>query len=498
MSRYLLWIGAVALTFCFVAGIVVSQKGFDIPETSTDQLEASPFEEPLGAQVPLPDPALTEDEDAPTAPPEPQAGIPGVPPPVPFHINMAYIEDGRYVVRTADGHQIILTLDPDLQNDMGEMMRRHQVPHAAFAALEPSTGRVLALVSEESAKDPIGDVALKAMAPSASIFKIITSAALIEGKGFDPSQKTCYPGGGPSKPSPEDIQGVGAPDDTCVDLHTAFGNSDNYVFTKLAHRHLNANELRQWSARFGYDEPMPFNMPTEASRAQFDDDPIKRALTAAGFWHTTLTPLHSAAIAATIANGGLMMRPNIIETILDPDGETVYSFMPVPYKRVVSSETARKIADMMVFTTTVGTASKHMRNPNNLPADYIVAGKTGTLTQRKPYLMFSWFAGFAPIERPEIAVGTLLCNPAKWRIKAAYAASRGIKLYRDKRVRRQRESEAALLAEALKDDAQTPSQEDVAPQAPLGEPDEAIIDDEVEEASNNEGQDMAAQGDDNP
>ncbi len=438
MNKHVMWAGAATLAVCFIAGIFVSQKGFDIqPEnqsTTSDDADPAAIFEPQQDLAPDLAKALEEDP-ADLLPPEPQAGIPGVPPDVPISINMAYVEDGRYVVRTETGHRIILTIDPDLQNDMSSMMRNYDIPHAAFAAVEPQTGRVLALVGEEAAKEPIGDVALKAMAPSASIFKLITAAALIEGEGFDPATRTCYPLAG-SVPSDGNVLGSEQADEACADLGTAFGQSNNYVFSRLAHKHLDSDELLQWASRFGYNEPIPFNLPMDPSRADFTDlDPATQARAAAGFWHTHLNPLHSALIAATVANGGVMMRPNLIEEILDPDGNTIYAFMPVPYKQVIKEDTARKLAEIMVYSTTVGTAAKHMRNPKNLPPEYIVAGKTGTLSQKKPYLMFSWFVGFAPIERPDIALGVLLCNPARWRIKASYAAARGLKLWREKKAR---------------------------------------------------------------
>ncbi len=433
MGKHLLTLGALALLACFVAGIIVSRQGFDLKTKAADlpldsAAQNPALDEGAGGAVegsPLPDQAPEgSPEPADLRPPEPQGGIAGIPEDLDISLDQAILDDGRYVISQPDGRRIVLTLDPEIQSTLEELFARYEIPHAGFVAIEARTGRVLALVSAESA-DPIGDVALKAMAPSASIFKIITAAALIEGKGYDPNEKVCVPDG-PAVPTTEDILGIGAPNTSCMNLGTAFGMSNNYVFARLAHKHLSASDLQTWAARFAYNEPLPFNLTVEASRAEISDDPVLRARTAAGFWNTTLSPLHGALLAATVANGGVMMRPNLIENILNPDGEAVYAFKAVPYKKVMEPETARAIADLMVYSTTVGTASSHLGQ--GFPEGYVVAGKTGTLSQNKPYLMFSWFVGFAPIDKPKVAVSVLLCNPAKWRIKSTFAAAQGLKI----------------------------------------------------------------------
>jgi cell division protein FtsI/penicillin-binding protein 2 len=284
--------------------------------------------------------------------------------------------------------------------------------------MEPRTGRVLAVVGHGDE----GNAALQSTAPSASIFKIVTAAALLD-RGVTPRQKVCYQPN-PDRPSTANILGTDSKSE-CSDLATAFGRSTNPVFARLAHQHLSRLELQEWAARFGYNEPIPFALPTQISKAEIPGDKLDRARTAAGFWNTHLSPLHAAMISSSVAAGGVMMHPAIIANITDAAGEVLYRHSPRPWKVVMKPKVARDLADMMRYTTTVGTARTYFADDRDWPSKsgYIVAGKTGTLVGSNPYTMYNWFVGFGPLSEPDVAIAVVLHNPARWRIKAGFAAS---------------------------------------------------------------------------
>src|SRR5687768_17588636 len=102
--------------------------------------------------------------------------------------------EGRRVAPLPEGRKAILTLDPGLQDHMTALFDRYDVPWAAVVAIEPSTGRVLAYVSHSSANPDAADLALDATPPTASVFKVITGAALIDA-GVSPDAQVCYHGG---------------------------------------------------------------------------------------------------------------------------------------------------------------------------------------------------------------------------------------------------------------------------------------------------------------
>lgn len=340
---------------------------------------------------------------------------------------------GDHLVQTlADGSKVTFTVDPEVQAALEKMLDDYNVPHSGVVLIEPSTGRVRAFVSHTEGKPAVTDLARKSLAPSASVFKIITAAALIETSGVDPEAKTCYHGGH-SRLTAQNIKGDTRRDNKCATLGAALAWSINSIMAKLAYKNLKKQDLEVWAERFGYNSEIPFEFPVEVSTAEFVDDPIERARSAAGFYHTYLSPLHGAMIGAALANDGVMMQPSIIEKFEAADGSALLEFKPKIFKRVMNPETAQKLGELMVQTTTQGTARKYFRLRSAFPKDIVVAGKTGTLSHYNPYLGFTWFVGFANRGGEKIAVSGLVCNTPTWRIKGPFAASEAVREYYERR-----------------------------------------------------------------
>lgn len=355
------------------------------------------------------------------------------------------VREGDHLVQTLkDGSKVTFTVDPDVQASLEKMLDDYNVPHSGVVLIEPSTGRVKAFVSHTEAKPAVDDLARKALAPSASVFKIITAAALLETAGIDPAKDTCYHGG-KSGLTPQNIKGDPKRDHKCATLGAALTWSINSIIAKLTYKHLKKQDLEVWAERFAYNSEIPFEFPVEVSTAEFVDEPFERARSAAGFYHTHLSPLHGAMIGATLANDGVMMQPSIVEKLEDRKGETVMTFTPHVFKRVMKAETAQKLSEMMMNTTTIGTARKYFKHRNAFPNDIVVAGKTGTLSNYNPYLGFTWFVGFAERDGKKIAVSGLVCNTPSWRIKGPFAASEAVRQYFSSRPVESTEKVAALV-----------------------------------------------------
>jgi penicillin-binding protein A len=343
----------------------------------------------------------------------------------------ARIADGKFVYDLDDGYYAVLTIDVKLQQDLEKLFVKNAVPHGSAVLVEPATGRVRALVSHSSAKPRVENLALKALAPSASVFKVITAAALLESGGVKPGDSVCYHGGR-SRLSARNIRGDAKRDRKCADLGSALAWSINSIMAKLAYKRLSREDLQEWARKFGYNTALPFEMLVEESTAEFVEDPLERARTAAGFWHTFLTPLHGALIGAAVQNDGVMMRPTLIAEIRDAAGHTVYRSTPRVLRRVMAKETADVLASLLEQTVSKGTARRYFRRKTGAMKDVVVAGKTGTLSNKKPYLGFTWFVGFATKDRDPkraIAVAGLACNSPKWRIKGTHVASEAIRRY---------------------------------------------------------------------
>jgi peptidoglycan glycosyltransferase len=346
-----------------------------------------------------------------------------------FDFQQRALVDERFVVPLTGARQAVLTLAPDLNRFLDDLLDRYEVPYAGVVALEPQTGKVLAYVSHSSAEPEARDHVLDASAPAASLFKLVTSAALLE-HGVGPDTSTCYHGGA-SRLTMAELVDNPKLDTACLSFGQALGWSVNAVFGKLALKRLDPKTLGRYAGAFGFGEALPFDVPTQPSSIEIPTSEVEFARTAAGFWHMRLSPLHAAMMAATIANQGRMMRPQLVERVLDEKGKLLLKSEPVLHRSVLERRTAEQIARMMRMTVTSGTAKKFFFDDKGNPflPGVEVAAKTGTLSKERPYRGYTWWVGFAPAAAPKIAVAALLVNSPKWRIKAGYVGREALRHY---------------------------------------------------------------------
>lgn len=323
---------------------------------------------------------------------------------------------GKLVVRTEEGERT-LTIDPTLQAQITAILTQYQVPHAAVVVLEPSTGRVLAMAEHSQAQPDMRGLATRAVFPAASIFKIVTGSALLEA-GLTPQAETCFHGG--KRRLSEKLLEDSSSDGQCHSLADAMGKSANVIFAKLTQRYLSPAALQRAAARFHFNRPIAFPVPTDVSLAAVPEgDEFRFAQTGAGFGDVYLSPLHGALLAAVAANGGVWKDPVLFE----PGDEAL---PPAPVEQVLSPEVARGLTAMMEATVTHGTARRvfHERGMG-VPG---AVGKTGTLADRTPFRDYSWFVGFAPKEHPRLAVAAVIVNEPLWRIRAAWLGREALRL----------------------------------------------------------------------
>jgi peptidoglycan glycosyltransferase len=343
---------------------------------------------------------------------------------------------GRYLAElTGAAGRAELTLDPRLQQSTEDVLRTFQIPYAGAVVLAIPDGRVLAMVGQ-SAADPrlgVAELALRPWAPAASVFKVVSAAALVSG-GVTGATRACFHGG-VSSILPDNLVDLPALDRRCETLAFAIGKSQNAIIAKLATRHLTADGLARVGHDFGFEQTIPFEIPVEPSHLDVPGDGLEFARAAAGFWHSTLSPLHGALLAAAIANGGEMPSPTLIQRAVDGAGQPIA--LPVASPRhVLDRAAAREVGRMMELTTRMGTAKGTFRNRHGqryLPVE--VAGKTGTLSAEtdRGFVGYSWFVGYAPADRPAIAFAVALGNNPTWRIKAAYVGRQIVSAYMETR-----------------------------------------------------------------
>lgn len=343
----------------------------------------------------------------------------------------------RVLTPLRDGKYAELTLDPVVQRAAEGEMKKYRVPEAGVVVMDVKTGNLIAYASYVNQGEKF-DVNARAEAPAASVFKVVTASALVEKAGLNAHTEQCYHGGR-SRIMADELREDPKRDKWCATMAMALGRSLNVVFARLAQKHLTPEDETAMGGAYGFGAPVPFVIPNEAPKIEMPNDPLEFARASAGFWHTSLSPLAAVVLAQTVANGGVALQPRIVRAVYEGQ-EKVWEDTdePTTLRRAVKPETAAEVTQMMKETVANGSAYKSFHDRRGRPylPGITVAGKTGTLTRHKANRLYTWFVGFAPAEKPEVAIASLVVNTPTWRIKGpelarnvlrAYFATKGVK-----------------------------------------------------------------------
>jgi penicillin-binding protein A len=331
----------------------------------------------------------------------------------------------------ADGRIAHLSVDPDLQRTVQRLFVKRKVPEGAVVLMDLRSGRLLvyASINEGTRRDTI----VEAKAPAASVFKVITATALVEKAGLTADHEQCYRGGLHGIELSDLIEDE-VRDKWCASLAGAVGRSLNVIMGRLALRHLDVESLDSMASAYGFGAPIDFDVPVQPSTLAIPkDDDLEFARTAAGFWHSRLSPLQSVMIAATVAQRGAVLRPVLVNSITDDDGEIIYRAPAAPQKlrQAFKAETAEAVGRMMEETFANGTAHKDFfdRRGRPLLPNIKLAGKTGTLSSKKERRFYTWLMGYAGEDQPEVAFAVLVNNGPAWHTKATFLTREVLRAY---------------------------------------------------------------------
>lgn len=334
--------------------------------------------------------------------------------------------DGRLQLPYRNG-TLQLTLDAKLQASLGAMLDKLAVPYAAVVLIEPATGALIAAVEHRETGDSTGSIGSlsEPATPAASVFKVITAAALLDA-GLTPDSKECFHGGlhGIDASHLRDIPG----ESHCETLTEALARSSNAAFGKFALHSLPLGNLTKMAEQFGFNRSIASDFRISPSPMRDGVTNLERGRTAPGFIGSSLSPLHAAWIAAALANGGQAMRPF---AVVSDSAQPGLSARPSPQAQILPKEQALALGKMMEQTVLIGTGRHAFGARPVALRDLAIAGKTGSLSGDDPAVFrhFSWFVGFVPGEQKQVAVAVLAINSLKWRAKAATIARDSLALY---------------------------------------------------------------------
>lgn len=334
----------------------------------------------------------------------------------------------------AKGGNVQLTIDPAAQKAAYDGLRALGPDvQGAVVALEPSTGKVLAMVSlptfdpnklanhnfkkanayatqlSKETSQPLLNRAIQTTLAPGSTFKVLTASAAVQHLGLT---ATSIVPAGPSYTLPQSSSVVHNEVPGClpkITLTVAMQDSCNTAFAPLAVR-VGATNMHQTATAFGFNQQVFDQLPGAAiSHYPAGLDPAGTALSGFGQGSVTASPLQMAMLTAGIANHGAVMQPYLVNAEQSPTNfETLKPGASHQLSQAVSSSTAAEVTKMMVATVQAGTAT-----PAAIPGIQ-VAGKTGTAqsglknpdgSEVPPY---AWFVGFAPAPSPKVAVCVMI------------------------------------------------------------------------------------------
>lgn len=320
----------------------------------------------------------------------------------------------RVLVRWGEKNLVVEpSIDGPLQTYLTERLYERTSRYIAIVVMEAGSGRILAMVGFDKT-DPHGNPCLSNHFPAASVFKIVTAGAAIEHCHLSSRSTVTYNGAKHTlyKSQLKDIQNRYTHQTT---LAASFAQSVNPVFGKLGSHCLKQEALARYAEAFGFNHPIPFELPVPPSRAPLTADPYQWAEVASGFnRETVISPLHGALLAAVSLNGGLLVEPTIVDRIMGPEGRVLYRSGPTAEKRAVAALTAKEIDRLMRETVSRGTARKPFRNraKDRVLSQLEIGGKTGSIDNAGHDARYDWFVGFArhPRNREAIAVAVVVAH----------------------------------------------------------------------------------------
>ncbi|MDD3253204.1 MAG: penicillin-binding transpeptidase domain-containing protein [Lachnospiraceae bacterium] len=315
------------------------------------------------------------------------------------------------------GDNVITTLDVGLQQVASDALGDRK---GAVVVMEPDTGKILAMVSKpgynpntlgadwdslisgDNTQAQLLNRATQGLYPPGSTFKIVTILEYMrehpdtwrdftfdcDGQyEYEDYTISCYHGNAHGHQT----------------LEQAFANSCNGAFSSLG-LELNLGSMRTLTNQLLFNAQLPTALAYSKSSFVMGSDASAWEIlqTSIGQGSTQMTPLHSCLVASAIANGGVLMKPYLIDHVETVAGEEIKKFLPESYGPLMNATEASQLSELMRLVVTDGTGSAVRTDA------YTVAGKTGSAEFETGKETHAWFTGFAPAENPQLAVTVLV------------------------------------------------------------------------------------------
>ncbi|MCM1388301.1 MAG: penicillin-binding transpeptidase domain-containing protein [Bacillus sp. (in: Bacteria)] len=315
------------------------------------------------------------------------------------------------------GDSVVTTLNVDLQEVAYQSLG---VYRGAIIVSEPSTGKILAMVSkpdfdpneiEDIWDDLLEDTdsgvllnrATQGLYPPGSTFKIVTALEYIR-ENPDTYQNYSYQCGGRFKLGDDVINCYHGTSHGSENFTKSFAKSCNASFANISMT-LNRTNYQNTLSDLLFNKELPVMFAYNKSRVIVDesvsDSDVMQASIGQGA--DQITPLHMNMITCAIANDGVLMKPYLVDYVKNYNGNVMKQFSSDEYGRLMSGEEAQALKELMAEVVQSGTATKLKG------LSYTAAGKTGSAEYNSVKTdSHAWFTGFAPVEDPQICVTVII------------------------------------------------------------------------------------------
>ena len=287
--------------------------------------------------------------------------------------------------------------------------------------MEPDTGKILAMVSKPGydpntllqdwasltdSSNNQGQLVNRATAglyPPGSTFKIVTALEYMrehpdDYKDFHFDCNGVYHNGDYS------IKCFHSEAHGSQDFMKAFANSCNSAFAEIGTM-LGGSSLKKTAEDLLFNKSLPLSSYKKSTFTLNGKSSVAEVMqTAIGQGNTLVSPMHMALITSAIANGGELMKPYLIDSVVSSDGETVKTTEPESYKRLMTTNEANILGKLMKGVVENGTASALNGR------GYTVAGKTGSAEFDENGSSHSWFIGYSNVDDPDLVVAIIVEN----------------------------------------------------------------------------------------
>ena len=323
--------------------------------------------------------------------------------------------------------QIDYSLDPDLQAASEKLLKSYHPDYGAVVVMDAVTGRVLAMSSFQKGDASAPHLALRGTFPAASVFKIVTATAAVDRYRISPNTSIFFNGANYTLYKQNVMTTKRTRWTREMTIREAFARSINTVFGRLTLEKLKPQDLQDYAVRFGFNRKIDSDLPFDPGFTEIPNEKVFHLAEMASGYNkvTRMSPIQGAMIAASVAAGGKMPVPTIVDRVVDDKGHELYKSEPVTAAVTMSPEGSVHLREMMESTILNGTSRKTFRQlvKNRKYRELEMGGKTGSLTGDNPKGKVDWFVGYA-IGGPhdKLAVAAITVNVQKWTVKSSFLA----------------------------------------------------------------------------